>query len=222
MSPDHIPHLVGGAGLRIIRLLVGKPPQTVTDLVKTLNVSQTAIIEQVNELVALGFLEKKLEHNGGRGRPRYFFSATDLAMRKLFEGIHDIVVPSAWRAIRKRLGEQTLHQIGNDIAGDIADFYSRKLTASTPKKRIYEFVSFLIHNGRLIECKESKGNIEMKKFNCPFISMVEDTRTVCYIDRLCMQMLIGDDAVVEQTENRLDGHLCCKFLFKFKNNNSKD
>jgi predicted ArsR family transcriptional regulator len=214
---------VSGAGLRIIRLLVGKPPQTVTDLVKTLNVTRTAINEQVNELVAMGLLEQKLEHNGGRGRPGYLFSVTDLAMRKLFEGIQDIVVPSAWRAIRKRLGEQTLHQIGNDIAGDIADFYSRKLNASTPKKRVHEFVSFLVHNGRLIECKESKGNIEMKKFNCPFISMVEDTRTVCYIDRLCMQMLIGDGATVEQTENRLDGHLCCKFLFKFapnKNNNS--
>ncbi|MDR0337248.1 MAG: MarR family transcriptional regulator [Planctomycetaceae bacterium] len=213
--------IVSGAGLRIVRLLVGKPPQTITELVKALNVTRTAVTEQVNELVAIGFLEQKIEHNGGRGRPRYLFSATDLAMRKLFEGLHDLVVPSAWRSIRERLGDQILNQISCDVAADIADFYIRKLTASSPKERVHEFAAFLVRNGRLLECRESNGNIEMKKYNCPFISMIEETRTVCHIDRLCMQLLLGQGASVEQLENRLDGHLCCKFLFKFAPHKNK-
>jgi predicted ArsR family transcriptional regulator len=215
MSSDIVQPLVSGAGLRIIRLLVGKPPQTITELVSALNVTRTAVTEQVNELVAIGFLEQTLEHNGGRGRPCYRFSATDMAMRKLFEGLQDIIVPSAWRAIRKRLGDKILNQICHDIANDLAESYSRQLTTSTPKERIREFVSFLSRNGRLLECRECNGNIEMKKYNCPFISMVEDTRTVCHIDQLCMQLLIGKEALVELTENRLDGLSCCTFLFKF-------
>jgi predicted ArsR family transcriptional regulator len=215
MSSNVVQPLVSGAGLRIIRLLIGKPPQTITELVEALNVTRTAVTEQVNELVAIGFLEQTLEHNGGRGRPCYRFSATDLAMRKLFEGLQDVVVPSAWRAIRKRLGDKILHQICYDIACDLAESYARQLTTSTPKERIHEFVSFLVRNGRLVECQECDGNIIIKKFNCPFISMVEDTRTVCYIDQLCMQLLSGEETSVELTENRLDGQTCCTFLIKF-------
>ncbi|MDR2706664.1 MAG: MarR family transcriptional regulator [Planctomycetaceae bacterium] len=215
MSSSVVQPLVSGAGLRIIRLLIGKPPQTITELVEALNVTRTAVTEQVNELVAIGFLEQKLEHNGGRGRPSYLFSATDLAMRKLFEGLQDIIVPSMWRAIRKRLGDTMLNQICYDIASDLAASYARHLTTSTPKERIHEFVSHLERSGRLVECRECEGNIMIKKFNCPFISMVEDTRTVCYIDQLCMQLLSGEGASVELTENRLDGQTCCTFLVKF-------
>jgi predicted ArsR family transcriptional regulator len=222
MSSDIVQPMVRGAGLRIIRLLIGKPPLTITELVEALNVTRTAITEQVNELVAIGFLEQKIEHNGGRGRPSYRFSATDLAMRKLFEGLQDVIVPSAWRAIRKRLGDNILHQICYDIADDLAESYARQLTASTPKERIREFVSFLARNGRLVECRECDGNIIIKKFNCPFISMLEDTRTVCYIDQLCMQLLSGEETSVELTENRLDGLSCCTFLFKFAASNSNN
>jgi predicted ArsR family transcriptional regulator len=221
MSSNIVQPLVSGAGLRIIRLLIGKPPQTITELVKALHVTRTAITEQVNELVAIGFLEQKIEHNGDRGRPCYRFSATDLAMRKLFEGLHEIVVPSAWRAIRKRLGEKILNQICYDIANDLAESYARQLTTSAPKERICEFVSALVRNGRLVECRECNGNMEMKKYNCPFISMLEDTRTVCYIDQLCMQLLVGTEASVELTENRLDGLACCTFLFKFASSGKK-
>jgi predicted ArsR family transcriptional regulator len=221
MTSSVVQPLVSGAGLRIIRLLVGKPPQTITELVQALNVTRTAVTEQVNELVAIGFLEQKLEHNGGRGRPCYLFSATDLAMQKLFEGLHDIVVPSIWRAIRKRLGDKILNQICYDIAQDLATSYARQLTSSTPKERIHEFVSYLKHKGRLVECQECDGNIMIKKFNCPFISMVEDTRTVCYIDQLCLQLLSGEETSVEVTENRLDGQTCCTFLVKFTSSEKK-
>jgi predicted ArsR family transcriptional regulator len=201
--------------------LIGKPPQTITELVKALNVTRTAVTEQVNELVAIGFLEQRLEYNGSRGRPRYLFSATDLAMRKLFEGLQDVIVPSIWRAIRKRLGDQILNQICYDIANDLAVSYARQLTTSTPKERMYEFVSYLKRTGRLVECQECNGDIAIKKFNCPFISMVEDTRTACYIDQLCMQLLSGEETSVELTENRLDGPTCCTFLIKFASSGKK-
>ena len=71
---------VSAAGLRIVKLLVGNPPQTVSDLIDTTGVTRTAVTEQLNELVAAGFVERSTERLTGRGRPRHLYKATDAAL----------------------------------------------------------------------------------------------------------------------------------------------
>jgi predicted ArsR family transcriptional regulator len=194
-----------------MRLLIGRPPQTMIDLIDALNVTRTAVTEQLNELLAIGFIEQKQEHYGGRGRPKYYFSATDAAMQHLFEGLQGIVVPSTWRSIRKRFGDETLDSICQDIAADIADIYDRRIISKIPRERLKEFVTIQTNNGRLIEYRENADNIEVLKFNCPFFSMVDEAKTLCHVDRLTMQMIAGGDVQVEHTESRLEGHPCCTF-----------
>ena len=53
--PDAI---ISAAGLRIVKLLVGNPPQTVSDLIGATRVTRTAVTEQLNELVAAGYVER--------------------------------------------------------------------------------------------------------------------------------------------------------------------
>lgn len=52
-----------------MKLLVGNPPQTITDLIRAAGVTRTAVTEQLNELVAAGFVERSMERLSGRGRP---------------------------------------------------------------------------------------------------------------------------------------------------------
>ena len=59
--------LVSQAGMRIVRLLVGRPPQSVTDLIEAAGVTRTAVTEQLNELLAAGFVERTTERPMGRG-----------------------------------------------------------------------------------------------------------------------------------------------------------
>jgi predicted ArsR family transcriptional regulator len=201
--------------------MIGRPPQTVIDIANALNVTRTAVSEQITELISIGYVEQKLVHSGGRGRPRYFFSATDLAMRRIFEGLQDMVVLSAWRSIRKRVGEEMFKEICHDIAADIANHYDRQVVNSIPPNRLQEFVDVLIRNGRLISCEETADGIELRKLNCPFIAMIDESRVVCEIDRLCMELFVGQGTSVVQTESRLDDKACCSFLVKFANPDNK-
>src|SRR3972149_778842 len=91
--------IVSAAGMRVIRLLVGAAPPTVFDLMDATGVTRTAITEQLNELVAGGFVERTVERLPGRGRPRHLYRATSAALLLLFASNQRLVVPAIWRAI---------------------------------------------------------------------------------------------------------------------------
>ena len=71
---------ISPAGLRVMKLLVGNPPQAVSDLIRATGVTRTAVTEQLSELAATGFVERATERLPGRGRPRHLYKATDAAM----------------------------------------------------------------------------------------------------------------------------------------------
>ena len=97
---------VTAAGMRIVKLLVGNPPQTVSDLIETTNVTRTAVTEQLNELAAAGFVERTVERLPGRGRPRHLYQATPAALLLLFASNQRLVVPAIWQAIDELGGEK--------------------------------------------------------------------------------------------------------------------
>ncbi|MFZ5831917.1 MAG: MarR family transcriptional regulator, partial [Planctomycetota bacterium] len=71
--------MISASGMRLIKLLVGSRPQTVAELIEATGVTRTAVTEQLNELVAAGFVDRGTERLPGRGRPRYLYSATQSA-----------------------------------------------------------------------------------------------------------------------------------------------
>lgn len=213
--------LVSEAGMRIMRQLIGQPPQTMTQLIDVLKVTRTAVSEQLSELTAIGYVGQTLVHCGGRGRPRFSFSATELAMRRLFEGNQDIVVPAMWRSIRRHFDDEAVEKIAHDVAVEIARQFTKQMKGKSYRSRMKEFVDILVRTGRLAEYHEKKNGVEIRKFNCPFISMADETGTLCRIDRLCMQIIVGNKelAPVKLTSSRHDGNSCCTFYLDL---NSKD
>lgn len=204
---------ISEASLRIMRQLIGHPPRTVSELIGALHVTRTAVMEQIAELMDHHYVEQTIQRDGGRGRPRYLFSATDLAMRQLFEGHQDVVVPAMWRSIRNRYGDESVESVARDVAREISEKYLRQIVSRTYRGRIKELCNLLTCQGRLVECREKKNSIEICKFNCPFISMADETGTLCYIDRLCMQLVVGsgEPAPVKLVSSRNEGHPCCTF-----------
>ena len=90
---------ISTAGLRVMKLLVGNPPQTISELIRAAGVTRTAVTEQLNELVAAGFVERDTERLPGRGRPRHLYKATQAALVLLFASNQRLVVPAIWKAM---------------------------------------------------------------------------------------------------------------------------
>ncbi len=201
---------ISAASMRIVKLLVGSPPLTVSDLIKNAGVTRTAVTEQLNELVAAGFVKRTAEKLPGRGRPHHLYSAASSALLLLVAGNQHLVVPAIWRAIVEIGGDPLMRDVVQRVTRRIADHYRPRITGRTPKDRLRQITRLLTAEGHEVEVSENgDGQLVMRKRSCPFISMFEDTRTVCEVDLDLITDLVG--APVRQIACRHDGAPCCAF-----------
>jgi len=200
---------VSPAGMRVMKLLVGRLPQTVVDLIDATGVTRTAVTEQLNELVAAGFVKRGTERLPGRGRPRHVYSATLASLMSLFANHHHLVVPAIWKAIHDLGGDDLTGKVLRRVSRELANHYKRRITAQDPRKRLRRFAELLREEGALIEVAEQNGRLMMRKRSCPFISMLDENRSICCVDEMMTAEVVGRP--VRRTSYRHEGAPCCTF-----------
>ena len=201
---------ISPAALRIVHHLVGMPPQTIADLMKATGVTRTAIMEQLGELAALGLVERTTERLSGRGRPRHRYGLTQRALQLLFQGNQHLLVPALLRAVEEIGGDALRRKVIKRVARILADNYWRSITGTDPQERLAQFCQLLTANGEIAEVVAAdNGHTVLRKRSCAFISMFEDSRAVCAIDRELLSLVTG--VSVRQITSRHDGGFCCEF-----------
>jgi predicted ArsR family transcriptional regulator len=198
---------ISAAGLRVMKLLAGSPPKSVTELVRATGVTRTAITEQLNGLEGAGLVERAIERLEGRGRPRHIFSATNAALSLLFANNQHLLVPAMWQAIGEAGGPELMRKIAKRVSRSLAEHYSAQITATDPKERLRQFVALLREEGGLVEMGHKRKQTVVHKRTCPFISMVDEQHTVCTIDLDMMNAVVG--RTVRRTACRHEGAPCC-------------
>jgi len=207
---------VTAAGMRILRLLVGTPPKTVAELIDATQVTRTAVTEQLNELVAAGFVERTVERLPGRGRPRHLYGATDDALALLFACSPQLLVPAIWQAIVDVGGSELKRKVLQRVSRRLASRYKRQISAKTPQTRLARMAELIREEGGLVEIeKDRRGRLTMIKRSCPFLSMSDESRSVCCIDQEVLSMVVG--APVVRIADRQKGDPCCCFAIDLCN-----
>ncbi len=202
------------AGMRIMRLLVGKRPQSVADLMKATGVTRTAVTEQLNELLAAGFVDRTMEPPAGRGRPRHLYFATNNSLLSLFASNQRQLVPAIWAAIAEIGGEEFKRKVLKRVSRKMANHYRPRISGKTPRERLIQLAELLREEGNLVEIEEDgAGQVVMRKRSCPFFSMFEDTRSVCCVDHEMLRLIVR--ASVRRITCRHDGAPCCCFAIKW-------
>lgn len=201
---------ISAAAMRIMRLLVGRPPVAIADLIRSMGVTRTAVTEQLNELVEAGYVERTMERLPGRGRPRNRYQATTAALVALFAGHSQIVVPAMWEAIAQTGGPDLLRRVASCVTAKIAAQYRAKITGRTPEERLRQLADMLRSEGHVMEVtKDGRGHVVLRKRSCAYIGMFESSRTICGIDLDLISAIV--DAPVRQIACRHDGAPCCTF-----------
>lgn len=200
--------VVTPAGMRIIRLLVGNPPQTMAELVEQLGVTRTAVNEQLHELIRHGFVERTAERIG-RGRPKHLYTATHAALAHLFANNQRLVAPAMLRAIDEIGGPELSAQVLQHASSRLSEHYRATITAKTPAERMKQLADLLRREGILVEINAQDGCLTLRQRTCPFIDMVDDSRAVCEVEKNMMAAVVGAPVDVEGC--RLDGCPGCTF-----------
>lgn len=200
---------ITAAGMRVVKLLVGHPPRTVAELIDETGVTRTAVTEQLNEMVAAGFVEQTTEKLPGRGRPRHLYSATKAALVLLFANNQQLVVPAIWKAIHHIGGEKLTKKVLRSVGRSLARHYAERITGATPQKRVEQFLAILEEEGGMTDMIRKDGHLTVTKRTCAFISMFDDQENVCAIDQALLSAVAGSP--VRRTACRHEGAPCCEF-----------
>ena len=171
---------ITAAGMRVVKLLVGHPPRTVAELIQETGVTRTAVTEQLNEMVAAGFVEQSIEHLPGRGRPRHLFSATKAALVLLFANNQHLVVPAIWEAVHEIGGEKLTRKVVRSVGRRLSQHYSGRITATDPRKRVEQFLAILEDEGGLVDLVRKDGHLTVTKRTCAVHQHVRRAR-----ERVC-------------------------------------
>lgn len=207
---------VSAAGMRIIRLLVGRAPQTIAQLIRETGVTRTAVTEQLNELVSSGFAERTYERLPGRGRPRHLYSATNAALLLLFASNQHLLVPAMMRAIAEVGGESLKRRVLKRVGREMAEHYRERIDGKTPAERLRQMTQLLCDEGDLVDVSEdSEGRVLINRRSCGFFSMYEESRSVCTVDEEMISRVVGEP--VRRTACRHDGDPCCQFVLVSSN-----
>jgi DeoR family transcriptional regulator, suf operon transcriptional repressor len=201
---------ISPAALRIIRLLVGQPARSVAELIRATDLTRTAITEQLDELMQAGFVERAVERSPSRGRPRHLYQATNAALVLLFPGNQQLVVPALWRAILDIGGESMTKKVSKRVSRAMAEHYSSQITAKKPRERLRQLIALLAAEGGVADLVETKdGKCLLQKRTCPFVSMIDEQRSVCRVDQEMISAVVGSP--VRRTGCRHEGAACCTF-----------
>ncbi len=186
---------------------MGTPPQTVSDLVEAAGVTRTAIMGQLNELVAAGLVEREMKHCAVRGRPRHLYRATSAGLQ-LFAN-HWAVIPAIWRAIAHVVGDEALEEVLKSVAHELAKHYSRRIDAEDPLERMRQLIELFRESGELIDMDEESGQPLVRKRSCAFVGLHDHDRKVCCVGQEMMSEVVGRP--VRRTACRYEGSPCCTF-----------
>ena len=130
-----------------MKLLIGTPPQTISDLIRAMGVTRTAVAEQLNELLAAGLVERSTQRLAGRGRPHHVYQATPAAMILLFAGNQRLVAPAIWKAVCEIGGERMARKVLKRVSRTLAEHYNGQITATRPPDRLRQFIEILSAEG---------------------------------------------------------------------------
>ncbi len=206
---------ISTAAMRIVQLLVGREPQTVAQLIEAAGVTRTAVIEQLNELVAAGYVERSTERLAGRGRPRHRYAATPQCLELLFAGNQRLLVPAIFQAIDEIGGRELRRKVLRRVSRLMAEHYKHRVKGSTPAERLVQLGHLLQQEGVLVDVRRSGDQVVLSKRSCPFISMYEETQSVCCIDQEMIGLVVG--ASIRQVACRHEGAPCCEFSLESTN-----
>lgn len=202
-------YAVSPAGLRLVQQLVGRPPQSMEELMIATGVTRTAVTEQLNHLADLGFVARATERSG-RGRPRYLYSATDDAHQLLFRNNQRLLAPLLIKSMLQVAGPELTVQVLDRVGRQLAEHYLSRMDAgSDTERRVRQLVELLRQEGVVVDLEVDGAKLRIHERTCPYVDAANEDRSICNVEREMMTNVLGVPVV--SSSCRLDGCPGCTF-----------
>jgi DeoR family transcriptional regulator, suf operon transcriptional repressor len=207
MFPNNLPTEPGSTGQRLIVAIARHGHLTIADLVDHLGVTTTAVRQQVNRLLADGWLVRDRRH-GVPGRPADVFSLSEKTKR-MFGGLNDELSKLLLEEIAHLEGPARSRTILRSVGRRMAEHGRAFIGAGPPAERLQRLADLLSHEGVLAETRGPADNLRLTVFTCPYRGLASEHPEVCEMERETFSALLGGP--VRRNQCVREGHERCEF-----------
>lgn len=207
MSPGVERTTLGSSAQRVIEVLVRCGPLTMAQLVAELGVTTTAVRQQINRLLAAGWVTRT-QRRRGPGRPADVFAISEDARRRLganlgelsrllIEEIVDVEGPARGRMLLRRVGRR------------MAESQRSAVGEGPPADRLRRLAELLNRDGMMVAAEQSGSDLKLTVFTCPFRGLASEHPEVCDMEREAFSALLGGPVQLRQCMQ--NGQARCEF-----------
>ncbi len=196
---------------QIIKLLQRNGPMGIKELRQALGVSDTAIRQQLQYLIADGLVTGTTAPAKGRGRPGRVYTLTDNA-RHLFACECEDLALALYNELLLEQGPEVVHRLLDRVGQRLAAQYKHQVRGLALQERVRVLSQLLDDRGIMSDITEGQDAIILHEYNCPYHELAAAHTEICEMEQKMLSEVLGAD--VELTHTIVDGHHRCSFVVK--------
>ena len=196
---------------QIIKLLQRNGPMGIKDLRQALGVSDTAIRQQLQYLIADDLVAATTAPARGRGRPGRVYELTDNA-RHLFACECEDLALALYNELLIEQGPEGVQRLLDRVGQRLADQYRHQMRGLELQERVRVYAKLLDERGIMADISEDQESLILHEYNCPYHELATAHTEICEMEQKMLSQVLG--AEVELTHTIVDGHHRCSFVVK--------
>ncbi len=196
---------------QIIKLLQRNGSMDIKELRRALGVSDTAIRQQLQNLLADGLIEATRAHSGGRGRPGKVYALTE-NVRHLFACECENLALSLYDELLADQGLEVVQRLLDRVGERMAGQYQHQMRGLALQERVKTFSALLDARGIMSDTNVEEDVILLHEYNCPYHELAVAHQEICEMEQKMLSQVL--DADVELVDRIVDGHHRCSFIVR--------
>ena len=195
---------------RILFFLKSQGSASTARLAQLLETSAEAARQQVQKLVAAGWIEGRQEAATGVGRPRQNWVLTDAGNRR-FPDAHAQLTAQLLGSVRQIFGAEGLDRLISQRETDARVVYQQTCTGKTLAKRLEQLAAIRTAEGYMARVERDGQDWMLIEDHCPICVAARTCQGFCRSELQLFQDIIGPEAKVVREQHLLAGATRCAY-----------
>ncbi len=195
---------------RILFFLKTRGPASTAALSQALGMTAEAARQQVQKLVAAGWIEGRQEAVSGVGRPHQNWVLTDSGNHR-FPDTHAQLAVQLIGAVRQLFGEAGLERLVAQREAEARTAYARACDGKTLQQRVEQLAAVRTGEGYMARTERDGPDWLLVEDHCPICAAASACQGFCRSELQLFQEVAGPGATVVREQHLLAGARRCVY-----------
>ncbi len=195
---------------RILFFLKSQGSASTARLAQLLETSAEAARQQVQKLVAAGWIEGRQEAASGVGRPRQNWVLTDAGNRR-FPDAHAQLTAQLLGSVRQLFGAEGLERLISQREAETRVVYQQTCTGKTVPQRLEQLAAIRSAEGYMARVESDGKDWLLIEDHCPICVAARTCQGFCRSELQLFQDIVGPEGRVTREQHLLSGATRCAY-----------